>query len=88
MKRDRARVQGAGRIAGSALRVHEALLSRPVNTIGRLATDTGQSVPAVTDSLKALEQLALVREITGRRRGRVFSYVSYLDALQQGMEPL
>jgi Fic family protein len=87
-QRDRAKVQGAGRIAGSALQVHHALLSRPINTIARLAEGTGLSVPAVTDSLKAIEQLGLVREITGRRRGRVFSYVPYLEVLQQGMEPL
>ena len=85
---DRKKVQGAGRIAGSALQVHQALLSRPLNTIGRLAADTHLSVPAVTDSLKALTELGLVREITGRKRGRVFSYAPYLDVLQQGTEPL
>jgi DNA-binding MarR family transcriptional regulator len=61
---------------------------RPVNTIARLAADTGLSVPAVTDSLEAMERLGLVREITGRKRGRVFSYAPYLEVLQQGMEPL
>jgi Fic family protein len=87
-KSDRAKVQTAGRIAGSALQVHQALLSRPVNTIARLAAETGLSVPAVTDSLKALANLGLVSEITGRKRGRVFRYGPYLDVLQQGMEPL
>jgi hypothetical protein len=29
-----------------------------------------------------------VREVTGRKRGRVFSYIPYLEVLQQGMEPL
>jgi len=81
-------VQGAGRIAGSALQVHHALLSRPVNNIGRLASDTKLSVPTVTGALAALIDLGLVREITGRKRGRVFSYGPYLDLLQQGMEPL
>jgi hypothetical protein len=38
--------------------------------------------------LAALTDLELVREITGRKRGRVFAYGSYLDVLQQGMEPL
>jgi Fic family protein len=85
---DRVRVQGTGRIAGSALQVHHALLSRPVNNIGRLATDTKLSVPAVTGALAALVDLALVREVTGRKRGRVFVYGPYLDVLQQGMEPL
>jgi hypothetical protein len=85
---DREKVRAIGRSAGSALQVHQALLSRPVSTIARLAADTHLSVPAVTDSLKALMDLALVREITGRKRGRVFAYASYLDVLQQGMEPL
>ncbi len=85
---DRARVQGAGRIAGSALQVHHALLSRPINTIARLASDTGLSIPAVTGAIAALSSIGMVREITGRKRGRVFAYGPYLDLLQQGMEPL
>ena len=85
---DRARVQGAGRIAGSALQVHHALLSRPINTIARLAADTKLSVPTVTGALAALRDLGLVREITGRKRGRVFAYWPYLEVLQQGMGPL
>ena len=85
---DRTKVQGAGRIAGSALQVHQALLGRPVNTIARLAADTKLSVPTVTSSLAMLRELGLVREITGRKRGRVFAYGPYLDVLQLGMEPL
>jgi len=85
---DRARVAKAGRIAGSALQVHHALLSRPINTIGRLAGETNLSLPTVTSAIAALTDLGLVREITGRKRGRVFSYGPYLDVLQQGTEPL
>jgi Fic family protein len=85
---DRVKVQGAGRIAGSALQIHHALLSRPVNTIARFAAETKLSVPAVTSALAALVNLGLVREVTGRKRNRVFSYVPYLEVLQQGMEPL
>jgi Fic family protein len=85
---DRVKVQGAGRIAGSALQIHHALLSRPVSTIGRLAAETKLSVPAVTAALTALAELGLVSEITGRKRNRVFSYVPYLEVLQQGTEPL
>ena len=85
---DRGRIQGTGRIAGSALQVHHELLARPVNTIARLAATTKLSLPTVTAALAALTELGLVREITGRKRGRVFSYESYLKLLQQGMEPL
>ena len=85
---DRSKVQGAGRIAGSALQVHHALLERPISNIAGLAAATKLSVPAVTSSLAALADLGLVREITGRKRGRVFSYAPYVEVLQQGMEPL
>jgi Fic family protein len=85
---DRLKVQGAGRIAGSALQVHHALLSRPISNIASLAAATKLSVPAVTSSLAALADLGLVLEITGRKRGRVFSYAPYVEVLQHGMEPL
>jgi Fic family protein len=85
---DRAAIQGIGRVAGSALQVHHALLARPINTIARLSTETKLSVPAVTSSIAALAELGLVREITGRKRGRVFAYGPYLEVLQQGTEPL
>ena len=67
-----ATVQRMGRVAGSALRVHEALLSRPVATIASLGEQTQQSIPAVTKSIKALDELGLVGETTGRKRKQVF----------------
>jgi Fic family protein len=84
---DRARIQAVGRVAGSALQVHQALLTRPVNTVSRLATDTKLSIPAVTNALAALTEQGLVREITGRKRNRVFAYDRYMDVLKQGTEP-
>ena len=79
---DRLRIQALGRIAGSALRVHEALQSRPLATIASMSGSTGLSVPAVTASMSALRTLGIVREVTGRKRGRVFEYREYLQLLQ------
>ena len=84
----RTQIQGVGRVAGSALQVHHALLARPINTIARLADATKLSVPAVTSSIAALSDLGLIHEITGRKRGRVYTYTPYLQVLQQGTEPL
>jgi Fic family protein len=81
---DRVRVQGLGRISGSALQVHQALLARPLDNIARLSERTGLTVPTVTKSLQALVTMGLVRETSGRRRGRVFAYTAYMDLLQQG----
>jgi hypothetical protein len=42
-------------------------------------------------SLKAMEhlvKLGIVREVTGKRRRRIFAYVHYLGILDQGTEPI
>jgi cell filamentation protein, protein adenylyltransferase len=87
-ERDRQRIQAIGRLAGSALRVHDVLQRRPLSTIAGLGVATGLSVPTVTTALNALARLRVVREVTGRRRNRVYSYVRYVRILSEGTEPL
>ncbi|MDE2149416.1 MAG: Fic family protein [Gammaproteobacteria bacterium] len=86
--RDSARVHAAGRSAGSAARILAAFRERPLWTIARLKAATGLPVPTVTRAVAALEKLGIVRETTGRRRGRVFSYNASLKILSEGTEPL
>lgn len=86
--RDLERVHAAGRAAGSAARILPAFRERPLWTIARLKEATRLSVPTVTRALAALEKLGIVRETTGRRRGRVFSYDANLKILAEGTEPL
>ncbi|MCZ0935746.1 MAG: Fic family protein [Gemmatimonadetes bacterium] len=83
---NRARIAQEGRRAGSALRVHRALAERPVDRINGIAERTGLSAPTVTASLRLLQGLGLVNEVTGRQRGKIFAYDSYLDVLREGME--
>lgn len=83
---DRSRIGRQGRRAGSALKVHHALVERPVGNIGRLASRTGLSAPTVAAALRLLESLGIVREVTGRQRGRVFAYERYLAVLREGTE--
>ncbi len=83
---DRARIGSLGRRAGSALRVHQALLDPPAGNIGGLARRTGLSAPTVAAALRDLKELAMVREVTGRRRGRMFLYERVLDVLREGTD--
>lgn len=41
-------------------------------------------MPTVNVALAQLQSLGIVREITGRKRGRVFAYSAYLDILSEG----
>ena len=79
---DRAIVHDLGRGAASALRVHELAGSRIVLSASRTATELGLSVPTVNAAIARLEQAGILREVTGRKRGRLFVYDAYLSLLQ------
>jgi Fic family protein len=86
--RDRQRVEGLGRAAGSALRLHQLLQKQPLLTIRRAAQRLRVSLPTAATTLARLEELGIVREVTGRPRDRLFTYQEYLEIISQGDEPL
>jgi Fic family protein len=81
---DRKHIQTLGRAAGSALRVHYALLQRPVLTIPKIQEMTGLQPNTVMSSLERLIKLGMVNEITGKLRNRVFVYNNYIQILNEG----
>lgn len=85
---DNAKIQGSGRAAGSALRVHGAMRQRPLNNLAEICKQTGLSFPAAANGMKVLLNLGIARELTGRRRNRIFAYDQYLKILSEGTEPL
>jgi Fic family protein len=85
---DRAKIADLGRGTGSALQTHQYLEKKPLAVIPEMVKALKLSTPTVTTALKNLEQLGIVREITGKQRGRVFVYDAYLQILQRGTEPL
>ena len=85
---DRERITAEGDRVGSVLRVHELLQRNPLLSANRIVEQSGLSAPTVNTALADLERLGIVTETTGRRRGRVFSYKTYLDILSEGTAPL
>ena len=51
-----------------------------------LAGQTHLSGPTVAKALAAMAKAGIVREITGKKRNRLFSYDRYLKILQEGTE--
>ena len=83
---DQARIRQAGRAAGSTLRVHQALRERPIGSIGKLAGSAGLSFPAASAAMRNLEDLSIARELTDKKRNRLFGYDRYLAILGEGTE--
>lgn len=87
-ERDRHRISGLGRPTSSALRVHELLQRRPLISAQAGAKELQLSEPTVQKSLNHLADLDIVREVTGKKRRRIYSYDAYLQLLNEGTAPL
>lgn len=74
--------------ASSALRVHEHLQRNPVVTTRRVNQHMELSRPTITSALENLQDLGIVREMTGKQRYRVYAYDPYLSILDEGTQPL
>ena len=87
-KEDRERITAESDRPGSALRIHDYFQQHPYMTANQLVKETGLSAPTVNAALADLVRSGIVEEITGRRRGRIFSYRRYLEILSEGTAPL
>ncbi len=53
-----------------------------------IAIHAGISFPTAARAVDGLEQLGILREVTGRTRDRVFAYADYIGILNEGTQPL
>lgn len=84
---DRAALEQQGRRAGTLLRAHEALKEQPILSSPYICKRTNLSFPAVAAAMERLVKHGIAREITGKRRNRLFVYDKYLSILNEGAEP-
>jgi len=84
--RDRDRIMDLGRASASTLQIHRALMEHPIATSRSLVEKTGLTPATVNKSLAHLEQLGIVKELTDRKRNRLFSYAGYIEIMSLGTE--
>jgi len=85
---DREKIQKLGRISKSALLVHKALMEHPVRRADAIGKETKMVPNTVNKVLQKLIEIKIVREVTGKKKYRVYSYSQYLNILSEGTEPL
>ena len=81
-------IQQNRRRANAALRVHEALMARPVASLTDVRRRAGISFSGASSGMDMLVDLGIARPLTDRRRNRLFAYDQYLSVLSEGTEPL
>lgn len=84
---DQKKILGLGRAASSAIKVYQRFVSRPIATAAWLSKDTGMVAVTVNKALRQLTSLGILREITGKKRNRLFAYSAYIEIITEGTEP-
>lgn len=85
---DRRRIERLGQSAASALRVHQRLQRHPFASVSEAARELQLSPPTVASAIRRLERLGILRETTGKQRGRLYVYDAYLNILSRGTEAI
>lgn len=80
--RDRHRELVGQKAGVNGTRLHDLLYDRPLVNVNLVKDRLGVSFATANGLVKSLEEIGLLTEITGGRRGRVFSYDSYLALLR------
>ena len=80
---DASAVRALGRKAGAALQVHAALLERPVVSMPWLVERTRLAAATVYSSVRELEKLGILKELTGRKRNRMYAYQRYIEIMNR-----
>ena len=75
-----------GRGAATAHRVHDLAARYVAVRPGAAAQRLGLTEPPVYNAIARLEGAGILREATGRRRGRLYVYDRYLALLNEGTE--
>ncbi|MCL4782742.1 MAG: Fic family protein [Bryobacterales bacterium] len=88
MEADRRKVEQVGRASATLLRVHHSIQTHPIASIAAIAGNVGVSFPTAAAAVEQLSRLGILREISGKRRNRLFVYQEYVDVLNEGTEPL
>ena len=68
-----------GRRSGSALKMLDSLFTSPLISVRDAIDLTGLTQPAANRLVNDLAQAGVLREITGRKRDRLFRFDSYLE---------
>jgi len=84
IERDRQTIHGFGRGAATAARVHDLASRFVVFRPPTAAKVLELSDPPVYAAVRRLEEAGILREATGRRRGKLYVYDEYLARLNEG----
>lgn len=78
-------IQALGKASTNAMRLLESLYQQPVMAVISAAGRLKLSVPATRNAFQRLQEIGILREISGKKRDRIYQYEQYVAILKEGM---
>lgn len=85
---DYKKIATSGKSTAAILNVHNHMQRYPITNSTRIRAACDISLPTALRALSAMEEMGIIKEITGKDRHKVFVYHEYLTILGKGTEPL
>ncbi len=82
---DRRKIESLGKAAPSALKVYDLMRQRVLLSPARAAEELKITWPTTIAALRRLEAAGVAKEITGKKRGRLYVYSAQLRLLNEGV---
>ena len=80
---DTEKIAGRGSALANARELHSTFMRRPLLTLRYLSHVEGFNYNTASSAMKLLIESGIARELTGRKRDRVFVYTAYHDLLME-----
>ncbi len=83
---DSNKISHCGRKLMHISKVYDYFKENPISDLSTISQKLSLSIPTVTNNVKLLQKLEIIYEISGHKRGQVFSYRNYLNILETDIE--
>lgn len=87
-ERDRKKIHNLNLRSTTVLEIHQMLQREPVTTVPLAASNLNKSAPTTRKAIENLEEIGILKEITGKKRDRAYVYDRYIKILSEWTEPL
>ena len=84
---DKRNIRNSGVATKATLLLYDYLKKKPIISIPGVVKELDITTPTAAKSFKLLQSLGIVKEITGKKRDKIYKYDDYIKILSEGTEP-
>lgn len=84
---DLEKISNLGRIKFSCEKIFDYMKKLPQVSVSLISKDLNLSAPTVRSSLNKMNSIGILKELTCKKRGKIYVYKNYLDILEKGAIP-